>query len=207
MSSRPDLAQAQRDPDNHWLHHMPVRRLEAEVIRDAMLAVSGRLNRTFHGPSVLPYLTPYMEGRGRPHSGPLDGEGRRSVYINARRNFLTPMLVAFDYPVTFSTVGRRVVSTVPDQALALLNDPFVKSQAEHWAKRVLAEGATAIDEPITQLFLTAFGRPVSDAELEQAKEFLARQRRRHGTGNPNDHRPWAELCHVLLNLKEFIFVE
>ena len=117
------------DPDNRLLHRMPVRRLEAEAIRDAMLAVSGRLVEQPFGPGVPTYLSPYMEGRGRPStSGPLDGGGRRSVYQAVRRNFLSPMLQAFDLPTPASTMGRRHVTNVPAQALTLLNDPFVIEQ-------------------------------------------------------------------------------
>src|SRR5262249_42533181 len=121
MASRAEGKAEEADPQNKLLHRMRVRRLEAEAIRDAMLAVSGRLDRTMYGPGVLPYLTPFMVGRGRPEtSGPLDGAGRRSVYLNVRRNFLTPLFLAFDYPVPFSTMGRRSVSNVPAQALTLL---------------------------------------------------------------------------------------
>ena len=131
------------DPDNRLLYRMPIRRLEAEAIRDSMLAVSGRLSGRMHGQSVLPYLTPYMEGRGKPQSGPLDGEGRRSIYINARRNFLTPLLLAFDYPVTFTPIGRRGASAIPSQALTLMNDPFVVGQATRWAESSLAETSSS----------------------------------------------------------------
>ena len=117
MSSRPIAESERRDPDNRLLHRMPVRRLEAEAVRDAILALSGRLDERMYGPGVLPYLTLHMEGRGKPKSGPLDGAGRRSIYLNVRRNFLNPLLLAFDYPVPFSTVGRRSVSSVPAQAL------------------------------------------------------------------------------------------
>ena len=75
-----------------------LRRLEGEAIRDAMLAVSGRLDRKLYGPSVPIHLTPFLDGRGRPASGPLDGDGRRSIYIAVRRNFLSPLLLAFDTP-------------------------------------------------------------------------------------------------------------
>ena len=99
-----------------------------------------------YGPSVPVHLTTYMEGRGRPgRSGSLDGDGRRSIYLNVRRNFLNPMLLAFDAPVPFSTMGRRNVSNVPAQALCLLNDPLVIGQSRHWAKRVLAR-ARAVDQ-------------------------------------------------------------
>src|SRR5213075_3151188 len=94
------------------------------------------------GPAVPVALTPFQDGRGKPASGPLDGEGRRSVYLAVRRNFLSPFLLAFDTPIPFSTVGRRTVSNVPAQALILMNDPFVHQQADQWARRVLAHGGT-----------------------------------------------------------------
>jgi hypothetical protein len=193
------------DPENRLLHRMPVRRLEGEAIRDAILAVSGRLDRALHGPSVLPYLTPHMEGRGRPSPGPLDGDGRRSVYINARRNFLTPLFVAFDYPVAFSTVGRRGTSAAPAQALALMNDPFVVQQAGRWAERVLAEPGRTAEQRVAALYEAAFARPPTTDEVRDALDFLARQSGRYGAG-PDDPRAWADLCHVLFNVKEFIFV-
>src|SRR5205823_2122189 len=115
---------------NALVHRMTVRRLEAESIRDAILAVSGRLDETMFGPGVMPHLTPYMTGRGRPQqSGPLDGAGRRSIYLAVRRNFLPPMFLAFDYPIPFTTIGRRTSSNVPAQALAMMNNPFVIEQA------------------------------------------------------------------------------
>src|SRR5262249_62354160 len=129
-SSRSDPMSDEADPNNRLLHRMPIRRLEAEAVRDAMLAVSGRLDRRQYGPGPLPHLTPFMVGRGRPgSSGPLDGDGRRSVYLNVPRNFLHPMFLAFDYPVPFTTLGKRTVSNVPAQALTLLNNPFVIQQA------------------------------------------------------------------------------
>ena len=81
-----------------------------------------------------------MDGRGRPqHSGPLDGDGRRSIYLSVRRNFLNPMFLAFDTPVPFSTMGRRNVSNVPAQALTLMNDPLVAHLARLWADRLIAD--------------------------------------------------------------------
>ena len=118
------------DPQDLLLHRMRIRRLEGEPLRDAILAVSGRLDLTQFGPSVPVHVTQYMEGRGRPASGPLDGNGRRSIYISVRRNFLSPMMLAFDAPIPFNTVGRRNVSNVPAQALILMNDPLVVQQAQ-----------------------------------------------------------------------------
>jgi hypothetical protein len=206
MSSRPDPAQTPRDPENRLLHHMPVRRLEAEAIRDAILAVSGRLSRTISGPSVLPHLTAHMEGRGRPASGPLDTDGRRTIYINARRNFPVPMLVAFDYPINFSTNGRRVVSTVPEQAMTLMNDPFIVQQSERWAGRALAEPGKTFEQRVDALYQAAFSRSPSDAELRHAMAFLKEQKGRYGC-EIDDPKTWTDLCHVLINVKEFIFIE
>lgn len=205
MSSRPDPAQVAVDPENRRLHHMPIRRLEAEAIRDTILAVSGGLDRKLYGASVLPFLTAHMEGRGRPSSGPLDSNGRRSIYINSRRNFLTPMLLAFDYPVSFGPVGRRGVSTVPAQALTLMNDPFVVEQARRWAERVLARPDMDCNRRIESLYQDAFGRPPSDDELRAAMQFLERQADKYEAGLAAAE-PWADLCHVLINVKEFIFV-
>jgi hypothetical protein len=205
MASRGDPAADEKDPQNKLLHRMPVRRLEAEGVRDAILAVSGRLDRRMYGPGVPPHLTPFMAGRGRPsQSGPLDGGGRRTVYLSIRRNFLPPLLLAFDYPVPFTTMGRRSVSNVPAQALTLLNNPFVVEQAETWARRVSAESGLSAEQRVTGLYVTAFGRPPTAEERAAALDFLAQQAQQYGS--PSDRRAWGDLCHVLLNVKEFLFI-
>jgi hypothetical protein len=185
--------------------------LEAESIRDAMLAVSGRLDRAAFGPSVPVHLTAFMQGRGRPgQSGPIDGTGRRSLYISIRRNFLAPMMLAFDAPIPFTTMGRRNVSNVPAQALILMNDPFVVDQAGIWAKRTLAAGNQPPAERITAMYRAAFARPPSDEELEQALGFLQRQAKEQGLRPEqigSDRHVWTDLAHVLWNVKEFIFVQ
>jgi len=182
---------------------MPVRRLEAEAIRDSLLAISGRLDKKMFGPSVLPYLTPFMNGRGKPdRSGPLDGDGRRTIYLNVRRNFLSPMLLSFDYPIPATTIGRRSVSNVPAQALTMLNNPFVLQQAQLLAKRTLAEANLAPEQRINNLYIAAFARPPQPDELESAKQFLEEQQKQYS----DPIKPWNDLCHVLINVKEFIFV-
>jgi hypothetical protein len=207
MASRGSAAAETADPENRLWHRMPIRRLEAEAIRDAVLAVSGRLDRTLYGPSVPPHLTPFMEGRGRPaSSGPLDGDGRRSLYINVRRNFLTPMLLAFDYPIPFSSMGRRSVSNVPAQALAMMNGPFVAEQAKRWAEQALEDSSLSSESRIQLLYQTALARPASDSEVEEALAFLDEQSQRYGASGDNT-QPWKDLCHVLMNVKEFIFID
>ncbi len=204
MESRPGGKGEESDPENLLLHRMSVRRLEGEAIRDAMLAVSGRLDRRMYGRAVPVYLTEFQDGRGRPPSGPLDGDGRRSVYLGVRRNFLSPLLLAFDTPAPFSTVGRRTVSNVPAQALILMNDPFVHQQAALWARRVLAQGGTP-RERIAGMYVAAFGRPPTEDEVRGCVDFLGEQGRLAKTG-PEAPGVWADLAHVLVNVKEFIFL-
>ncbi len=198
MASAIDPVSDAIDPANRLLHRANVRRLEAEAIRDAMLFVSGRLDVRMGGPSVPPYLTPLMEGRGRPaSSGPLDGDGRRSLYLGIRRNFLPPMLLAFDFPAPASTMGRRNVSNVPAQGLTMLNDPFVLGQAKLWADRILASGKTT-GERLDFAYVSASARPPIDTERSDAEAFLA--------GHEDDAHAWADLAHVLFNVKEFLFL-
>ncbi len=194
-----DAAAEEKDPQNLLLHRMNVQRLEAEAIRDCVLAVSGRLDlQKNEGPGVLPHLTPFMQGRGRPKkSGPLDGHGWRSLYINVRRNFLTPMFLAFDYPVPMTTVGRRSVSNVPAQALVMLNDPFVLQQAEVWSRRLLALPLED-GERLRRMFRQALAREPTPRELQAMLAFLREA--------PSRKQAWEELCHAVLNMKEFVFI-
>jgi hypothetical protein len=204
-SAAMDPAAERLDPDNVRWHRANLRRLDGESLRDAILAISGRLDPTLGGPSVPIHLTPFMDGRGRPQvSGPLDGEGRRSLYLEVRRNFLSPLMLAFDTPVPASTVGRRTVSNVPAQALILMNDPFVAEQARAWSSRVLREVPAPSDRRVERLYLEAFARPPTAGELTAAESFLTAQQSRT---DGNDSAAWADLGHALFNLKEFLFVE
>lgn len=204
MASRSPAAADEQDPTNQLLHRMPIRRLEGEAIRDSLLAVSGSLNLEMFGPSVPPYLTPFMSGRGRPqNSGPLDGNGRRSIYINVRRNFLTPFLLAFDYPEPFTTIGRRGASNVPAQALIMLNNPLVQSLSETWAKQIVQGQASDPSQRITGMYERAFSRLPSENELAAAMSFVDQRLQDH---EGDEVRAWSDLCHVTFNLKEFIFI-
>ena len=210
MASKPsDIRAEAKDPENLWFHRMPIRRLEGETIRDAMLAVSQQLDTSMFGPSVPVYLTEFMEGRGRPgKSGPLNGDGRRSIYLEVRRNFLSPMMRVFDAPVPFTTAGRRTVSNVPAQSLILMNDPFAVDQARLWARGITTAMADSAEERVERLYLAAFARPPSREEVNEALAFLDRQTAVHGVNsNVSDGaEAWADLCHVLFNVKEFVFL-
>jgi hypothetical protein len=196
-----------KDPMNLWWHRMPVRRLEGEAIRDALLTVSGRLDRTVGGVPVPVHLTDFIVGRGRPGvSGPLDGGGRRSIYTSVRRNFLSGMMLAFDYPVPFSAVGRRNVTNVPGQALVMLNDPMVREQADVWVRRMVAAVPEGDDVArVRWLFGWAFSRPPSEAEGAAALESLGEMRAlaEGGAGEA----AWVEFAHGLLGASEFIFLK
>ncbi len=198
------------DPKNDLFHRAQVKRLGGEAIRDSLLMVSGSLDETMYGPSVNVYLTSFMQGRGRPgNSGPLDGAGRRSIYLEIRRNFLSPMMLAFDTPQPITTIGRRNQSNVPAQSLIMLNDPFVLQQCEHWAKRAIAETPDDASLRFERMVEQAFSRKPTDEERALADEFLASHIQTLQI-DPQQQlvsvELWRDLAHVLVNAKPFIFV-
>ncbi len=204
MASQPTASDS-IDPQNKLWHRMALRRLEGEAIRDAMLAVSGRMDWKMYGPGVMPFLTPYMTGKGRPEtSGPLDGDGRRSVYLAVRRNFLAPLFLAFDYPTPSTTIGRRSVSNVPAQALVMMNNPLVTEQARLWADRVLSGPDRSVAERVNAMYFSAFGRPADSQEQQAAVDFLGQANR---AATPSERQLWTDYAHVLFNVKEFIFIQ
>lgn len=149
----------QIDPENRLLSHANVRRLEAEAIRDSMLAISGRLDKKIGG---------------EPVSG---DQPRRSVYVQVLRNSLNPFLRVFDFPEPFSTVGRRDVTNVPAQSLTLMNDPFVRSLAAEFSSKFGQTSTPASDrEKLRMMMSEALQRSVSDAELELAADYLTATR-------------------------------
>lgn len=157
QASGPTGEALEKDPANQLLSSFPLRRLEAEAIRDGFLAVSGQLNRERYGPGVG------------------DAEPRRSVYLRVKRNDLVPLLTTFDFPVPASSVGRRDVTNVPAQSLTLLNDPFLIGQAKRWSSTMRATLPPGADEDtrVRHLFESALTRPPTPAELAGAKDFLA----------------------------------
>ena len=210
MSSHVGSAAKKADPKNLLWHHRPPRRLQGEAIRDSLLAVSGRLDRTAFGPPVPIHLTPFMVGRGRPNkSGPLDGNGRRSIYIAVRRNFLSPFMLTFDTPAPFSSMGRRNVSNVPAQALILLNNPLVVELSRKWGARALKtvakSGREGMAKRINWMYLTGFGRRPTAKESKTAIAFLTAQAHDRKVST-EDAELWADFAHVLVNTKEFIFL-
>lgn len=193
------------DPTNRLLHRARIRRLTAEAIRDNILAVSGSLDRRMFGPSVPVYINEFMEGRGRPTSGPLDGAGRRSIYIHVRRNFLSPMMLTFDMPSPFNTVGRRGVSNVPAQSLILMNDSFVVEQSRRWAERLLNYGGVSFDERIVEAWESGVGQIPAADQLDRLRRYL-REQAEHASASADDPSIWADLCHAIMNMKGFTYI-
>ncbi len=169
--------------------------MPAESIRDALLQTSGRLDRTLFGLSI-PLPPASFQDFYQLAPGPLDGAGRRSIYLEVRRNFPAPFLTIFDWPRPLATTGQRNVTNVPAQGLALLNDPFVLQQADLFAKRALAAPDASTEDRVAHMFLLALGRPPSAVERDQAMALV----------QDGSTEAWRDLAHGLFNLKEFIFL-
>ena len=119
------------------------------------------------------------------------------------------MLTAFDSPPPLNTAGRRSVSNVPAQALILMNDPFVAGEAQRWAKRILSRNELDPAGRVRRMYLEAYGRPPTEAETTIALRFLERHGEALGVPperRATDEQVWAGLAHVLINVKEFIFL-
>ncbi len=191
------------DPSNRLLSHANLRRLDAESLRDAILAASGRLDLTPFGPGVPVPIPTGQRDDYSPDNGPLDGRGRRSLYLEVRRNHPSPFLFAFDQPKPSSPAGRREPTNVPAQSLTLLNDPFVVEQAGHFAARALAQpGDTSAR--IRWLYATALSRPAIEAEVTRSAAFLTQQAAVNGS---DEKKAWQDLAHAVFNLKEFLYLK
>ena len=191
----------ERDPSNRLRHHYPTRRMEAESIRDSMLAVSGRLDPTLYGRPINPPRA-VEDGSKRLFSGPVDGNGRRSLYLTMSIMAPPAFLSTFDLPDLKQPSGRRNATNVPTQALVMLNDPLSNQLAQHWATRLTKDLQTTPEDRIQGMFIDAFGREPQAAEL---KRWAASVRSFATTGEiMRDQAAWAQLAHTLFNTQEFI---
>jgi hypothetical protein len=208
LESRPAAAVKEIDPQNRLLQHYPARRMEAEAIRDAILSASGRLAPPLYGPSIYPYREGANADR-RLFPGPLDGHGRRSVYIKNNLMEEPHFLGAFNFPGGKVTQGRRDVTNVPAQALALLNDPFVLQQAEVWARRLVARNEATVVARVEHLFRVALGRPPEPEERRRFEQAVAQFAELHAVPPAEVLKSvavWKDLAHAMFNLKEFITI-
>src|SRR5260370_12954492 len=195
------------EPQKRLLSHYPVRRLEGESKRDAILAVSGRLDRTMYGASIKPYREEPKDYR-KLYQGPLDGNGRRSIYIKVTRHEGSRFLETFDFPNPTVARGNRDTTNVPSQALALLNDPFVVGQSGVWANRLISEQAPTVESRLDAMFRAALGRAPDDAERARftglAKELASLHKTDQLLGS---REVWKDVAHAIFNLTEFIYLQ
>ena len=187
-----DIAKSKLDPQNqlHW--RRSPRRLEAEVIRDSMLAVSGELDRTQFGPGTLD-----------------DGHKRRSIYFMVKRSRLAPMMQLFDSPEPLVSVGERPSTTIAPQALHFLNNPHVRTWATSFGRRLAATGEKSVPDAIRQGYLATTGRLPSEIELAETMAFLKAQAESYQTAGQAKPRElaFADLAQVLISLNESVYVE
>jgi hypothetical protein len=220
-----DEAKLKHDPQNVWLWRFPLKRNEAEVIRDSILTVAGTLNGQMFGPGVHPRIDPSVIATGSTSKWPVvEKEGpeqwRRSVYVFIKRSVLVPMLEGFDAPNTTTTCERRVVTTVPTQSLQLMNNIFGNDQALLMAKRIKSEAGEELRAQIERAYWLAFQRPATDDQKTEAVAFVTAEAEQHlarlkddatvyeaDRANVANERALADFCHVLFNANEFVYVE
>ncbi len=195
------------DADNDLFWRQNLRRLDAEAIRDSMLAVSGRLNLAAGGRGIFPPLSKdVLATQSRPGSGwgqsSVEEQSRRSVYIYLKRTLMVPFLETFDYTNTAESVGTRPITTVAPQALLLLNSEFTDEQARNLAERVRREAGSLPAAEIDRLFRLALGRLPTSHETKIAAELLKKPPGPVGAADP-----LRALCLVVLNLNEFIYLD
>jgi mono/diheme cytochrome c family protein len=198
------------DPENDLFWRFDLRRLTAEEVRDSVLAVSGNLNRTkIGGPSVYPKISAEVfagqsrPGSGWPTSSPED-QARRGVYVHVKRSLALPLHAAFDAPYPDGSCPVRFTTTVPTQALAMLNGEFLNEQAGVFAETVRRRAG---DDPAVQVRLAlrrATQREPTAAEVARGAAFLARLRSAHQL-SPDE--ALGQLCLLALNLNEFMFLD
>lgn len=218
MSSAFQAGAARVDPRARLLWRWRQRRLEAEAVRDSVLAVSGQLNMEGPGsgrPHVYPALPrAVLEGQSRPGDGWGQSDerqqSRRSVYVFVKRVLAVPELEQLDTPDTTSSCEQRLVSTVAPQALTLLNGDFMQRQARHFAERLRREAGDDALAQVRRAFELALCRPPRPEELRAAAEFLPRHQRQIERDAGQDRvdavqRALQAFCLVLLNANEFVY--
>ncbi len=175
-------AYSRRDAANRALWKQNRRRMDAEALRDSMLAASGELNLKMGGPSFYPLMSPeVLEGFSRKSkawkpSSPEERQ-RRSIYMVSKRHLLLPLMTVFDFPNSEKPCGRRDVTTVVPQALAMLNNRFVHSRSEGLARSILAKEPNE-REAICEAWRRVLTREPRESELDLAARHYARQRER-----------------------------
>jgi cytochrome c553 len=192
------------DPDNRLLWRYPLRRLDAEAIRDAILVVSGELDPRAGGKYVP---TKRTDRGGVEVDEKHEGARRRSVYLQQRRSQVTTFLELFDAPAIVNTCSNRTVSTVPLQSLALLNSDFARVRAAAFARRLQQEAGPEADKRVTLAFQLSCGRQPSDKEREAVRRFLAAQQELYAADKNSEQKVWTDFAQMVLASNAFLYVE
>ena len=197
------------DPNNHLLWRYPIRRLDAESIRDAQLAISGELDLTLGGP----YVATTRNGTAEvivPEDRP--GAHRRSIYLQQRRTQGLSLLSVFDAPAMVVNCTRRPVTTMPLQSLTLLNSEFIVKRGEQFAVRTQQESGDGLEAKVQRAFRLAVGRDSTDQELADSVKFIESQRLQYAAEGIADdehvsQRAWSDFCQLLLASSPCLYVE
>jgi mono/diheme cytochrome c family protein len=199
MASRDIVANLAVDPDNRLVWRMPRVRLEAEIIRDQVLAVAGTLDRTVGGPAVFPFIDPDLfeksskrDWPGKPDDDP--STWRRGIYVYSKRSIRYPMFETFDQPNLVNSVDRRNRTTIAPQALMLMNNGFFLTHTKTFAARLRAEAGADPGAQVDRAFQLALARRPDAAERSRAVAFI-------GAGGAR----LDEFCHMMFNLNEFLY--
>jgi len=209
MSSAPVSEGLAADPTNTLLWRFPMRRLTGEELRDSILAVSGQLNLERYGEPIFPPMpSEVLATSSRPSaawgtSTPEDA-ARRSIYVKVKRSLQMPILLAHDQAPTDSSCAVRFATTVPTQALGMLNSAFVNEQAAALAERLRQECGESLDGQVRGGLELATGRPATEEEVAELVGLAGRLRREQGVGEGD---LLGRIALVLLNLNEFIYLD
>jgi hypothetical protein len=210
MSSAPNETNLLKDPTNKLFWRFNMRRLTAEEMRDSILALSGKLNLESGGHWVYPPLPPEVlatasrPGKGWPISQNTDDHFRRSVYIHVKRSLRYQMLADFDQADTDSPCAVRFATTVPTQALTMLNSKFVNDQASVFAERLRAGSGNTLEERVrTGLRLVTQREPLDD-EVAHCVSLVGRLQSEQGL---SEEQAMERFALVALNLNEFVYLD
>jgi hypothetical protein len=197
-----------KDPGNGLWWRYPMRRLTAEEVRDSMLAVSGQLNRRMAGPGVYPTIPPaVLAGQSQPGSGwgksPPAEQARRSVYVHVKRSLIVPILQTHDLADTDSSCPVRYTTTVPTQALGMLNSEWMQRQAIVLAGRVKKERPGELAAQVRRALSLVFQRPPTEKEVARGTKLITALR----AAGASDDEALGRFCLVALNLSEFFYLD
>ncbi|MBL8830608.1 MAG: PSD1 domain-containing protein [Planctomycetaceae bacterium] len=209
MSSHANATALAKDPTNDRLWRFDMRRLSAEEMRDAMLAVTGQLNLAMFGPGVRPEISAeVLAGQSNPGSGwavsPKAEQNRRSIYVHVKRSLILPLLADFDFCDTDTSCAVRFSTTQPTQALGMINGKFAHDQATAFADRLRREAGADVEKQVTLALRLALGRPTTPADIDHGKQLIAALRERHKLSADQALKYY---CLTVLNLNEFAYLD